>query len=260
MQAPSQLGLHRVGPGLFSAVSCHLLVSGDGDAREAVLIDSGFCTHFVHLKWLFGRLGLRPEQLRAVLQTHGHLDHAGCLHEIVRWSGASVYMHPADGRILCGEYPYQRIARVCGVMEAVGRRIIRYTACEATHEIGDGDELPFWGGLRVVHLPGHTEGHCGFYSARHDLLFAGDLVAAFPLRVRTAPPIFNAVPERFGEAFERVRSLAPRRAVFNHYRRLNPDAHGPALQRYAEQYLRRRPAQGREVEASLSQRCGEARG
>ena len=52
--------------------------------------------------------------------------------------------------------------------------------------IADGDELPFWGGLRVVHLPGHTLGHCGFYSKAHDLLFSGDLFASYFFNVASA--------------------------------------------------------------------------
>ena len=34
--------------------------------------------------------------------------------------------------------------------------------------------------LRVIHLPGHTQGHCGFYSQRFSLLFTGDLFASYP--------------------------------------------------------------------------------
>ena len=40
----------------------------------------------------------------------------------------------------------------------------------------------FWtfflsGSLHVVALPGHTHGHCGFYSAHHQFLFSVDLFA-----------------------------------------------------------------------------------
>jgi len=61
----------------------------------------------------------------------------------------------------------------CGRLERAGCALLRVGRPAAIDvAIGDDDEPPFWGGLRVVHLPGHTLGHGGFYSARHDLLFS----------------------------------------------------------------------------------------
>lgn len=231
-------GLHRIGPGLFSGVSCHLLV--DADTGEATLIDSGFAGHFLTLRRTMQRLQLPPASLTSVLQTHAHLDHAGRLHEIKAWAGATAYLHPADAPILTGGYPYTGFARVCGAMERVGRTLIRYTPGVIDLPLQHGQELPQWGGLRVVGLPGHTEGHVGFYSPRHDLLFAGDLAAAFPLRMRLAPAIFNAVPALFPVAFERLLELSPRRVVLNHYVTLDPEREATRLHRFAERYLRRR--------------------
>jgi glyoxylase-like metal-dependent hydrolase (beta-lactamase superfamily II) len=42
-----------------------------------------------------------------------------------------------------------------------------------------------------VALPGHTHGHCGFYSAHHQLLFSGDLFATAPYGPHIAPKILN---------------------------------------------------------------------
>lgn len=232
------LGVHRIGPGAMSGVSCHLLVEGEGARRTATLIDSGFGLHHLHLRWLMRRLGLPPDALKAVLQTHAHLDHAGRLHEIRAWSGAATYLHEADVPILSGAYPYCGWARVCGVMERVGRVALRYHVPTIDHPLAHGDELPFWGGLRVVGLPGHTEGHVGFYSKRHDLLFAGDLVAAFGVKMHLSPAIFNAKPELYPVAFERVRELSPRRVVLNHYLRLDMEKQAKRLDAFAERYLR----------------------
>ena len=64
-------------------------------------------------------------------------------------------------------------------------------------------------GCACVHLPGHTRGHCGFYSARHDLLFSGDLFASYFWNTHRPPPILNSVPERFAESFRRVADARP---------------------------------------------------
>ena len=83
--------------------------------------------------------------------------------------------------------------------------------------LADGDELPFWGGLTVVHLPGHTLGHCGFYSRRHDLLFSGDLFASYFFMVHQPPAILNSAPELIPASLERARDLDPRLMVPQHY-------------------------------------------
>lgn len=83
--------------------------------------------------------------------------------------------------------------------------------------ITNGQELPFWGGLRVIHLPGHTRGHCGFYSAKHDLLFSGDLMASYFFNTHKPPAILNSVPDLFPASVETVRQLAPRLIIPCHY-------------------------------------------
>ncbi len=100
--------------------------------------------------------------------------------ELHDWTGAPVWAHEGGARPRRGDViPYTGLARVCGWAEAAGRSVLRRPTGRVDRTFADGDLLPFWGGLRVVHLPGHTRGHCGFYSARHDLLFSGDLFASY---------------------------------------------------------------------------------
>jgi glyoxylase-like metal-dependent hydrolase (beta-lactamase superfamily II) len=88
-----------------------------------------------------------------------------------------------------------------------------------------GEELPFWGGLEVIHLPGHTEGHCGFYSRKFDLLFSGDLFASYRFSTHLPPPFLNGCPEHFPSALRRVVELNPRFLVPNHYDDPDPAKH-----------------------------------
>ena len=204
-------GLHTI-RGVMGV--CHLLVDGAG---RAVFIDTGLVGEPAEIRWMFRRLGLAPEAVQAILLTHGHLDHAGNLAWVQRRCGAPVYAHPAEQAHLDGTYPYTGRAVWCGRLEHLGRRLFAYQPARITHPLADGDELPFWGGLRVVHLPGHTAGHCGFYSARHDLLFSGDLFASYFFNTHLPPPILNALPELLPGSLRKALALNPRLMVPQHY-------------------------------------------
>jgi glyoxylase-like metal-dependent hydrolase (beta-lactamase superfamily II) len=200
---------------------CHLLEDGDA----SVIIDTGMVGEPFFIRRLVRRLGLKPDSIKAILLTHGHLDHAGNLAWLKQWSGAKVYAHSEEVRHVAGTYHYTGVARWCGRLEAAGRFVFRYRAAAIDEFLTDGQELPFWGGLRVVHLPGHTAGHCGFYSATHNLLFSGDMFASYFFNVHKPPAILNSVPERFAESVEKIRCLNPGWIVPSHYDFLDGELH-----------------------------------
>ena len=68
--------MRNVPPNLYSIrglMGCCLFLH-DGD--NSVMVDSGLVGETIQLRRLFRRLGLAPQALKAVLLTHGHLDHA----------------------------------------------------------------------------------------------------------------------------------------------------------------------------------------
>ena len=190
-----------------------LLVGKDG----AVLLDTGFPGDAGRIRRVMQRAGVSAKDVCAILLTHGHIDHAGNAAELKAWTGAPVYAHRLEQAHLDGAHPYHGASRVCGVLETVGRAITHYQSVKIDVEITDGEELPFWGGLRVIHLPGHTVGHCGFYNARYDLLFSGDLWVRFMMRTQASPRIFSDVPELRLESMRKARAIGARWIVPGHY-------------------------------------------
>lgn len=191
----------------------HVLAGPDG----AVLLDTGFPGDFERIRRVLDRIGFGPRDVRAILLTHGHIDHAGNVAAFKEWCDAPVYAHALEQPHVDGTFAYRGMARVCGVLEAAGRVVTGYRRAAIDVTIDDGDVLPFWGGLRVVHLPGHTLGHCGFYSARHDLLFSGDLWVRFMMRTQASPAIFSDDRSLVPASLRKARAIGARWVVPGHY-------------------------------------------
>lgn len=225
---PAWLRRVRVIRGLIGV--CHLLLEEDG--RSAIMIDTGLAGEGWQIRRALRRWGLASHDVRAILLTHGHLDHTGNLAWLDECTGAKIFAHPNEQAHIDGRYPYAGINRWCGRLEKLGRFVLRCgRPAKIDCVIADGDELPFWGGLRVVHLPGHTLGHCGFFSARHDLLFCGDLFDSYFFHTGLSPRILDSAPDLIPASLEKARRLNARYLLPQHYDFLDPALHRRRFER-----------------------------
>lgn len=201
-------------PGWF--VSSHLLIS----ENELILVDTGLFGDLKRIQQAIAALGRRPSDLKAILLTHGHLDHTANAAYLQQWSGAKVYAPAGDELHVQGRYPYIGVARVCGWLERIGRGLMSYRVPEVDRWLRAGDELPFWGGLQVIALPGHTAGHVGFLSKTKRVAFVGDAFA-MSWRVALPPPIFNTDTRQVRQSFLEVAKADVDLFVPAHYFRLD---------------------------------------
>ncbi len=213
--------------GLFGTF--HLL--HDAIKNEAVLIDTGLRGELPKLERRLHSYGLTWCDIKAILLTHGHLDHTGNLAKIKRLTGAPIFAHPLEQTHINGTFKYQGVSRWCGCMEAIGRWLFNYRPVPIDRTLSDDMELPYWGGLRVLHLPGHTEGHCGFYSQRYNLLFSGDLFASYFFSTHLPPPFLNSCPKYLDASLQKVRALSPAFIIPSHYDNFDGALHKRRLDR-----------------------------
>lgn len=167
-------GVYQLSFGFVNA----FLIDDDG----LTLIDTGVVGSAPAIIQALGEIGRQPDEIRQVILTHLHADHVGSARAIKEASGAKVYMHPLDAQdYMQGRWMRPRpeargfINRL--VVGAITGRDKLMTA-EVTlidGELSDGQTLPFAGGLKVIHTPGHTAGHVVLlWPKEGGVLFGGD--------------------------------------------------------------------------------------
>jgi glyoxylase-like metal-dependent hydrolase (beta-lactamase superfamily II) len=183
-------GVVRLGTDLVS----WFLVEDDG---AVVVVDAGLPPYRPQLEPGLALLGRTPDDVSAVMLSHGHNDHTGVAEDLRTELGVPVSIHAGDaalamtGGVRTGterpvddyrEYPHAQ-ALLAHFEEAGPSRPVG-----EVETFEDDDELP--GGLRVVHTGGHTPGHVVFLLPSRRALFVGDLLCSVnPLTGRTGPQI-----------------------------------------------------------------------
>lgn len=217
-------GIYAIGMGYVNAF---LIDAGDG----LTLVDSGLPKRKDKLLGAIAKLGRTPADLKHILITHHHIDHAGSLADLKAATGAESYVHAADSPIVRGDQPQpgpnpaSLLGRVAGPL--LSRVSPDFTPAAVDHEVADGDELAVAGGVTAIHTPGHTPGHLAFLLPGHGgVLFAGD-AAGNVLRLGLPTGMFGmftADYARARESFAKIAALEFDIACFGHGRVLKGEA------------------------------------
>ncbi len=189
------------------------------------LIDGGFIGGRYLLSRALKRRGWQHIPIKGILITHGHLDHILNVAQISEDSGAWIAAPRLDSLHYEGNYPYKSYARVCGLLENIGRTLFRYSPFSVDRWLDDLSDIPVWHGLTAIHLPGHTEGHMGFYCSSLRLLFSADLFASYGNIPHLPPAIFNDNSELIPESVSRALSLDLDGLIPNHCDTASPATH-----------------------------------
>ena len=195
-------GIHWVDGIRFSNV--YVVETGDG----LLLVDTGTPWRTKRICGFIERMGRHPCEVRHIVLTHCDIDHVGSAAALKARTGAAVAMHELDAAVLTRA---QRPRRRMVIVQAVYPLVVRPVTPDRLLE--DGDTV---GGLRVVHIPGHTDGSIALL--RDDgVVFTGDaLLSDEDGNVVPPHPKLAQDPALAAASAERILSLRPRLVLTGH--------------------------------------------
>jgi metallo-beta-lactamase class B len=172
----------EIGDGVYyvgaSDITSFLFKTRDG----LILIDGGYDTTAPQILANIKTLGFDPKQVKIILNTHGHLDHAGGFAQLKRETGAPLYASALDGALMTrggkGDFGLGDNAP--------------YPAVTPDKVVTDGQKISLGGVMLTAHLtPGHTRG-CTSWT--FPIKVAGKVRQALLLCSNSVLPPYKLVP------------------------------------------------------------------
>ncbi len=207
--------LHHGQPGTIAVFALEL--PGGGFA----LVESGPSVAQSAIEAALTEAGFDLADLRYILLTHVHLDHAGAAAAMAAPVGAAVYVHrlgaphiadPSRLMASAGRVYGDKLDFLWGNMQPLDKELVRAV---------DGGETLDISGLRVrvVYTPGHASHHVS-YLLEDGTLFTGDstgilLQGAGLIRPALPPPELDL--EAGEESLGRMIEAAPSRLILTHF-------------------------------------------
>lgn len=181
-----------------SDVSAFLITTAEGH----ILLDTGFRETAPMVEAGIRRLGFRVEDIRLLLASHAHYDHAGGLAAVRSRSKARLLMNPREVALFSrggkGDFAFGET--------------VAFPTVQPDGLLSDGGEIRLGDAVLTAHFtPGHTKG-CTSYIAKvregdrvYDAVFACSLTA--PGYQLVANRQYPEIVEDFESSFAKLRAL-----------------------------------------------------
>ena len=220
------------------------------DADEVAVIETGTCHSLANLDAAMQALEIDPSQIKYVIPTHIHLDHAGGAgYMMERFAQAKLLIHPRGARHMIDPqkliegsiavYGENRFRELYGDIKPIDEFRVIVVDDLDRYSVGSRE-------LLFLDTPGHARHHFCVYDAQSEGIFSGDTFgSAYPplkalprgLIPTTTPVHFD--PDALPASIDRLLSYQPRWMYLTHFGELgNPAAHAASLKYWIEQYVR----------------------
>jgi len=160
----------------------HVYILGDPASQDLSLVDAGLIGRGDYKVQSIRQAGIEPSAIKRIIMTHTHLDHIGCLAEILQQiPGAELWVHTGEAEAL--EQGDERTVYGMDMFQTMCQMQYGLKPGEFTFQVqrklAGGESLAIgdmtW---EVIHIPGHSLGGIALYHRPKKILIPGDVVYA----------------------------------------------------------------------------------
>lgn len=156
------------------------------DKDTVVLVDAGYPGQVSDFCEAIEKTGVPFDKLDKVILTHQDIDHIGSLLSIQKEINdkVEVLAHEEEKAYIQGDKCPIKLAQLAAKLDSLPEAMkdlyyklkSGFENCKVKVDevLADGQELPYCGGITVIHTPGHTPGHICLYLSQSKTLIAGD--------------------------------------------------------------------------------------
>ncbi|MCL1126136.1 MBL fold metallo-hydrolase [Shewanella surugensis] len=170
--------------------------------------------------------------LKLVMVTHMHPDHAGAADLLRRLTGCKIATANVSGQWYSGmEGRLMHLTDilltlwVANKMKKPRRNIYYSSQLQADYQLNDDERLPDFDDWKVISTQGHTDRDISLYHKLSDRLYVADLMVK--VKTKFIPPFPVFYPNRYRDSLKKVQSLNPKIVAL---------AHGGEVKLTAEDY------------------------
>ena len=165
-----------------NGITCPVLFTGE---EETLLIDTGFPAQAQLLAEAIQQAGTDLQNVTQLWFTHQDLDHIGCVNEVKQAAPqVEIGAYKDEVPFIQGDAQPVKVAKLLQDYDAMNaesqafarsfKQAFEDRRTRVDLMFADGDVLPLYGGLEIIHTPGHTPGHMCVYVRQEKTLIAGD--------------------------------------------------------------------------------------
>lgn len=197
---------------------------------KCMLLDGCSRADFTTVKAFFANTLKRPlSDLRIVVVTHMHPDHAGCAHyfrsatgcKIVSANKTTQWYRGLQGR-LSHLMDIGLAYWVANKMKRPRRNIWYSPYLQPDYHLNDGDNIPEFDEWRVFETPGHTDRDLSVMHMPSKRIYVADLIVR--VKKELSPPFPVHIPHLYKASLQKLERMQPNSVLMAHAEEISLDA------------------------------------
>lgn len=186
------------------------------DDETAILVDSGYPGQLPQIEKAINKAGISFDKISRIILTHHDIDHVGSALNIKEKSHEyiNILAHEEEIPYIQGdkcplklEQLEARLEVLPAEMKSIYEKLkagFQSSKVSVDMPLKDGDELPYCGGILVIHTPGHTLGHICLYLKQSKTLIAGDMLGVEDGYLVPSPEQINFDHNMYQKSLEKL--------------------------------------------------------